>query len=88
MDELYELPAWAHSECDERGILKPVDGKAVWSHKDAPPAIGDRVTVRFGGGPGTVRSYFVSAGYLGVNVELDRPKKGPIVATVFGREIL
>ena len=44
-----------------------------WSGKGPIPAIGDRVHINFNSfGAGTVRSYFVEGGWVGVEVECDQ----------------
>lgn len=66
-----ELPIYA---CGEFHLLDmPQTPKGKWSGKQPPPAIGDRVVVNFNGfGPATVLDYFVEAGWLGVEVKLDK----------------
>lgn len=67
---------------------------ALWSGDQSgvntPPAIGERVTVTVNKiGPGVVESYFIEAGFLGVNVVLDNPIRwnGCKTAMSFGCEI-
>jgi len=84
-----DCPPWAKNAEDV-----PAD-KAKWSGQDAPPNLGDRVVVTMNGlGPGIVKGFFVSSGYLGVGVQLDSPpawyteqNKGNPVARVYGAEV-
>lgn len=70
------LPKWKSFDPDAD---KPNEGTyALWSGNQSdyeiPPAIGERVNVDVNKiGPGVVESYFVEAGFLGVNVVLDKP---------------
>jgi len=66
----------------------------------APPAIGERLTVRMNGlGPAKVVGYFTEGGYLGLRVKLETPPvwwikqnadklaKGETDSYVFGSEV-
>jgi len=55
----------------EYNLTTPTDDK--WSGKSSIPAIGDRVRIRINDlGTGCVKSYFHEAGWLGVEVTLDK----------------
>ena len=89
------LPAWEHGQRDERGFLRSVEGKPIWSNPKPPPAIGDRVRIRVNGiGMATVTRYFVQEGFLGIETTVDawpapfdRDPDASRVCHVFGAEI-
>lgn len=65
-------PDWEHGRRDEKGFLRSVAGKPIWSNEKAPPAIGARVRVCVNRiGMATVKGYFIIDGFLGVKLEID-----------------
>jgi len=68
------LPDYVQAEEDEAGKPTNKGSKPVWSGIGKPPVIGDTVEVGINDrGRGTVRSYFVDSGWLGVLVDLEAP---------------
>jgi hypothetical protein len=80
--EFKDLPAnWSRAVWGpkpEKGDAKLINDADPfkWSGDKDPPAIGEKVKVYMNGfGPGTVTSYFVEYGWLGVLVKFDKPPK-------------
>ena len=79
------------------GFICPDARVAMWSGKDTPPAIGNRVSVQFWNTwqPAKVLGYFREDGWLGITVALEsapkeylkRNKRLPEKAHAFGLEV-
>lgn len=91
------LPVWEPGQKDDKGFLRSVEGKPIWSNENPPPPIGARVKIRVNGiGMATVESYFEQDGFLGVFTRVDEwPKQwdgfrpeGDKSCHAFGAEIL
>lgn len=88
-----DLPDWKYNDQGNAVPGEPLR----WSAKTPPPALGRRVNAgHFGWG--TIRGYFLEHGYLGVEVELEKPPawlvkqwrakgKGGNLARLFGIDL-